>query len=91
MSTPIDWRRVVRVVAAEDAGVKSVHETVNVITTKAGDVHNSIKEHTQITAAQYNAQSPHTRTQIDTLIDSGVSTQKPPLRTIYINGYTGPS
>lgn len=89
MSNVIDLRRAVRVVTAEDVGAHSVHETVNILTSKAGDMANSLKEHTQITATQYNAQSPHIKNQIDTLIDSGGGRKN--CRTIFISGYGGPS
>lgn len=89
MSTSIDWRRVVRIISAV-AGDANVHETVNVITVKNNgtDPHNSIKEHVQITAAQYNALGPY-KEQIDTFRDSGGTVKG--LRTIYVSGYTAPS
>lgn len=87
MSTVLDLRRAVRVVAAEDRS--GAHEFVNVTASKAGDFANALKEHTQVTASQYNAQPAHVKNQIDTLVATA-STDKLK-RTIYINGYSGPS
>lgn len=96
MSTPIDLRRPVRVMATESPGTRNAHETVNVITALADkDKGKSqggtpvIKEHVQITAAQYNAQPNHLKNQIDTFIDSGGTVAG--LRTILIPGYAGPN
>lgn len=82
MSTPSDTRQSVRVIAAS-ANDKNVHETVNIIASVGTDDKKSIKEHVQLTAAQAMVQ--HHKTVMPT-----ASTVKG-LRTIYINGYSGPN
>lgn len=84
MSTPTDQRRPARVISKASAGADhSEHETVNIVSVKPTDPHHAIKEQVQLTAAQTTAGVQ------ETLIDSGGTVKG--LRTIYINGYTGPS
>lgn len=98
MSTSTDYRRVVRIVAAEDVprSQKNAHETVNVVAVLAdadkGHNHGGtpmLKECVQLTAAQYNALTAVQQQQIDYVIASGGTVKG--LRTIYVNGYSGPS
>jgi len=82
MSTQSDQRKSVRIVAFSSKSVQTLR-TVNIVATAPADPHHSVKEHTQLTAAQ-------TMVGIHpTWMDSGGSVKGLP--TVYINGYTGPS
>lgn len=83
MSTQTDTRPSIRVIAA-NANDRNIHETVNVISVAPStEDKKSIKEHVQLTAAQAMVQAHKT-------VMPTASTVKG-LRTIYINGYSGPN
>lgn len=82
MSTSVDQRKSVRVVAFNSKNVQHL-KTVNIAASKPNDPHHSIKEMLQLTAAQ--AQVQHH----PSLMDSGGTIAGLP--TVFINGYAGPN
>ena len=72
-----------RVIAYNVKNVQHIR-TVNIITSLAGDIHHSVKQYLQLTAAQATVQQNRT-------VMAAPVAHTPGIPTIYIAGYTAPN